>query len=112
MNTRHISLIAVIQTFALGGLLLISTLVAKWSSDIPAATHFRDYGIWSFVLIILWTALALYATKSASNRYSYGISFIGIAFVVFLLVAGIYLLAVGVAWTFPDNPVDLNQIKR
>jgi hypothetical protein len=108
MVTRHISLIAIIQVFALGCALLFAALAAKycdlWNETLGGrplplflerAHVFRDYGIWCCALIFLWVMTALHAARSPSSRSSLGIPAVGIG----LALAWLFLAAVFLAVT-------------
>ena len=112
MNTRHISLIVVIQSLALVCLLLIASVAAKLAPTLTLATNLRDYGILGFILIILWVLVALHSYKSASKGYSLGTSVIGISFILFLLFSGVILLTQGMLWSFPSKPASLIEMKE
>ena len=107
MTTRHISMLVLLQAFALGCALLFSataTRAAKRFLEINGemplplllerAHLFRDYGALCFLLIIAWTLMAVHSAQTPSSRYTTTSTVLGFALVLlFALAATVYLLA-------------------
>jgi len=81
MTTRHITILGLIQTLALGfGILFVRVFCKIGSSGLEmnrysmpqsylTAVHFRDYGIWWGVLIAAWVIWAVRAEAGHSFKH-------------------------------------------
>jgi hypothetical protein len=107
MNTRPISIIAIIQAFALICAILTSATAArlidtagytgyKLPEILNYSFYLRHYGLWCFLLIALWSIVAVYSHKLGADRCYAGILIAGILFILFLLAVAVSIVSVAV----------------